>query len=135
MSFFDRFRVVAAGFLQFATERENESPIYDNCPTHCDAYNTPRTSFCSSCPIGFARKEFEDDARAELDDRTKANPGEGRFGFDYLLNCVIEIISGQSMPDHLQTIVTARLRGIIESERTRICRVEKWNRRNSTPPA
>ena len=51
-----------------------------------------------------------------------------QFGFDYLYKCLVEVVNMESIPADRLTITTARLRAIIEGERSRIKRVNKWNR-------
>lgn len=105
----------------------NESPVYDQCPTHCDTYNEKRATFCESCPAGIARDDFREYCEAELSEM----PGP-QFGYDYLYRCLIEVKDIGDMPAEAETVTTARLRAIIEAERYRIRRAKDWNKR---PPA
>lgn len=54
-----------------------------------------------------------------------------RFGFDYLQRCVVEILAADAIPADQETIVTARLRAIIEGERKRVDRLRAWNEKQA----
>lgn len=128
-NFFVRFRVVAAGFLAYSGDREDENPVFDDCPTHCDAEDARRLTFCDSCPIKAARDEFREAATEEL----AKLPGD-KFGFDYLYRCVVDVINLGKLPPDAETMTTARLRSIIEGERSRIERIKRWNKKNEPKP-
>lgn len=100
----------------------NESPIYDQCPTYCGTYEDERKSFCDSCPIGIARAEFREYCESELEQM----PGP-QFGYDYIYQCLVEVRSLGELPAEVETLTTARLRGILDSERKRIKRAKAWN--------
>lgn len=126
-SFFAKFRTVAAGFLAYLTEKEKESPVYDDCPSHCDIDNKPRATFCEGCPIGILRDEYQTDVETELGDM----PGN-RYGFDYLNECVINVITLPPIDRRSLTLNTARLLEIVDQERGRIRRVQDWNKKQKT---
>jgi len=107
----------------------DESPIFDECPTFCDAEQKERSSFCGSCPIGTARNEFREQTTEVLDEM----PGS-RFGFDYLNQCLVNAMLAGDLPPERWTVTTARLRAIVEGERTRIARLKKWNADQSKKP-
>jgi ribosomal protein S14 len=118
--------------LEYSGEREDENPVYDDCPTHCDADGKQRSTFCDSCPIGIARDQFREDATDELNRMSADNPAGSRFGFDYLYKCLVDVVNLGDLSPASETMTTRRLRSIIEGERSRIARVKKWNKRNKS---
>jgi hypothetical protein len=112
--------------LTYTRDRDAESPAFDNCPQYCDAFGDTRTDYCPNCPIGIIRNEYRDSTTAELTEL----PGP-KFGFDYLNECLVQVLSLQELPADRRTVATARMLDIIELERSRFARLKKWN---ETPP-
>lgn len=132
-SFFDRFRLVAAGFLEYATTRADESPIFDDCPTVCGHTGKDARNFCGACPVAAAREAYRDECEIELKEaaetlrRRGLRDGSG-FDFEYLERCVIEAQTiKRELPLDRWTIVTARLVHILNAEQNRRDRARQWN--------
>jgi hypothetical protein len=127
-NFFARFRVVAAGYLDYSDAIDDESPVYDECPGQCPEYGDERRTYCDNCPIGFARDAFKETTSTELAEMAEKEPAGEKFGFDYLYQCLIDALIANDIPPDLVTMTTARLRGIIDGERNRIKRLKQWNK-------
>lgn len=127
MNFFEKFKIVAAGFIAYSAGREDISPEYDGCPATCQTYGDRRFDFCKNCPVGIARAEFRELAEAELAEI----PGTSkRYTFDYLSRCVVDALTFERLPAEKQTATAARLVGILQDERERFRRVKAWNEKH-----
>lgn len=58
----------------------------------------------------------------------KTAPAGSKFGFEYLYQCLIDALITDSIPPDLVAMTTARLRAVIDGERSRIARLKKWNK-------
>lgn len=123
-SFFVKFRVVAAGFLEYATELDGLNPQFDDCPGFCPSTGTERSDFCEGCDVKTERDNFRETCESVLSEM----PGS-RFGFDKLKQAVVDAMLLDDLPFERQTVTTAKLRRIIEGERQRIRRLRDWNKR------
>lgn len=104
------------------------SPEYDDCPDRCpiDYENKkPEGGFCEDCPIAEIQAEYKALLLDEL-----ASIKQSKWSADYLRRLVFEVMDIEKSDVEL-TESAERLVGILRSERMRIERIERWNKRQS----
>jgi hypothetical protein len=120
--------------MQYAEDCRDISPIFDDCPSWCNAFDEPRDTFCDNCDLHIAGKMFETEtleALAKLDASAKLSGNPDRYSFEYLKNCVIDCLEMEDLPCERRTVHTARMMRIIKLERNRISRLKAWEDRQA----
>ena len=122
-NFFDAFRVVVRAFFDYSESRETISPEYDDCPVSCVYFRGKNGfRFCDSCPVGIAKADFEESTKETLTETCKG----GKYDFKSTYEAVLNVISFQNLPASKQTILTARLIQLYESEKRRMTRIKDY---------
>lgn len=103
-------------------------PENDDCGNECPNGEAKSNGFCEDCPVKEANDEFKELATAELEEKLK---GEWqKYGFDNLLETVYDILEiSRNLERKYWTVKTDRLVSILEGVKSRIERIDEFNRR------
>ena len=100
-------------------------PVYNECGEWCGDKQEPQSFYCDDCPMKEAQKTFECEAIEWL--QTRAEDQWQKYGFDLLLQTVLDVMKIEQLPLDKITAKCGKLIAAKNSEVTRKKRVDAWN--------
>lgn len=100
-------------------------PNYDECGEWCGDKQEPQNFYCDECPMKAASDAFECEAIERL--QTRAKDHWQKYGFDLLLQTVLDVMKIEQLPSAHITAKCGRLIAAKNSEVTRRKRLDAWN--------
>jgi hypothetical protein len=127
-TFVECFRVVCWQFVVYQKQLGDIPPFYDDCPKICYRLGKDKVDkdYCEGCDIKDARDAFEQEAKAELDERV----GEKWkiYSFESLLGWVYDAFELKQSKKKDMSITADIMVGILISEQNKQRRIDDYNR-------